>query len=177
MRPASALLRCFPACVQNTAACRSDGDRRCEPVQAARSRNLPFGWSPVRLGPSPIGRGRRTSWRPPQPADETCIVKAGRPYSIESKNLNPQHPLFGQRLKDLNCAGCFQVAVLGRQTVFASTPRGPLPTEHRPLRARPGIRCVRYSGANLLWSCERVASRAPPAPDIPATLHLSLCSP
>lgn len=97
MQNQSALWRCFPegagrslalARVQKKA-CRhyTSGNRPWAPSWATNSNYLPFGWRPVGLGPSPIGRGRRISWRPPQPADETCISKRG-PYSREVGRLN-----------------------------------------------------------------------------------------
>jgi len=63
------------------------GDWHCVPLRVACANDLPFGWRPVRLGPSPIGRGRRNSWRPPQPADEACLGRR-RAYNIARHILN-----------------------------------------------------------------------------------------
>lgn len=58
----------------------------CLRVARGDSRSLPFGRCSEKLSRSPIGRGRRSTWRPPQPADE---IPAGRAQAAYRKSSPP----------------------------------------------------------------------------------------
>lgn len=90
-----ALSRCYPGYARSNLACGASRKRR-RPAAKMKLRAcsghaakgfLPFGWHPVGLSPSPIGRGRRATWRPLQPADVTCIRRGTNVASTAANSM------------------------------------------------------------------------------------------
>lgn len=167
----AALWRCFPStgekaaiagCAQtNARRLPSNGKQRCMSRRTANSNDLPFGWRSVELSPSPIGRGRRETWRPPQPADETCTGDAAEPTASGPTTQYRRAILFPPHATTRPC-----VVVIIMLSAILSADRSVFvlaacPSPRQAVKRDRARRAARRSGKNTYMVAIRKLHRLP----------------